>query len=29
MKGSTTLAALHKLGVLALFSRPRVTDANS
>lgn len=28
MKGSTMLATLHKLGVLASFSRPRVSDDN-
>ena len=28
MKGSTMLATLHRLGVLASFSRPRVSDDN-
>lgn len=28
MKGSTMLATLHKLGILASFSRPRVSDDN-
>jgi putative transposase len=28
MKGATTLATLQRLGVIASFSRPRVSDDN-